>query len=119
MRWLLSAPPMLALMAACSASGRDGPGEVRHLHEFTPTAFHNGFCATTPPVLRVEPGDTIRTTTIDASGTDDRGVTRGKAGNPQTGPFYVVGATPGTTVAVLAVRDTPRRRHSHCKGRGR
>ena len=69
-------------------------------NEFTPTAFYNEFSATTPPVLRVEPGDTIRTVTIDAAGTDYRGVTRGKAGNPQTGPFYVVGAAPGDTVAV-------------------
>ncbi len=103
-RWLLSALPMLALMAACERAGGTAPEGMRHFHEFTPTAFHNEFSPTTPPVLRVEPGDTIRTTTIDASGTDDRGVTRGKAGNPQTGPFYVVGATPGTTVAVHVAR---------------
>ena len=87
------------------ASWEATPPTVRHqLHEFTPTAFYNEFSATTPPVLRIEPGDTIRTATIDAAGTDDRGVTRGKAGNPQSGPFYVVGAAPGETVAVHVTR---------------
>ena len=105
MKWVLTALPMLALVAACQRAGEATPPTVRHqLHEFTPTAFYNEFSATTPPVLRVEPGDTIRTATIDAAGTDDRGVTRGKAGNPQTGPFYVVGAAPGETVAVHVTR---------------
>ena len=105
MKWVLTALPMLALVAACQRAGEATPPTVRHqIHEFTPTAFYNEFSATTPPVLRVEPGDTIRTATIDAAGTDYRGVTRGKAGNPQTGPFYVVGAAPGETVAVHVTR---------------
>jgi amidase len=103
--WVLTALPMLALVAACQRAGGATQSTVRHqVHEFTPAAFHNEFSANTPPVLRVEPGDTIRTTTIDAAGSDYRGVSRGKAGNPQTGPFYVVGAAPGGTVAVHVTR---------------
>ena len=96
---------MLALAAACERAAETTPDVVRHQrHEFTPTAFYNEFSATTPPALRVEPGDTIRTKTIDAAGTDYEGVTRGKPGNPQTGPFYVVGAAPGDTLAVHITR---------------
>ena len=88
---------MFALVAACQRPGGATSSAVRHcLHEFTPTKFYNEFSGSTPPVLRIEPGDTIRTTTIDAAGTDYKGVTRGKPGNPQTGPFYVMGRRPAT-----------------------
>lgn len=73
-------------------------------HAFTPTAFHREFSARTRPVLHVAPGDTIATTTVDAGGTDARGVTRVLGGNPETGPFYVDGAMPGDTLVVHLVR---------------
>jgi acetamidase/formamidase len=101
---LLTALPVLALVACQGAGGTATEQARRQVHEFNPTVFHNEFSATTPPVLRVEPGDGIRTTTLDAAGSDERGVTRGKAGNPQTGPFFLVGATPGTTLAVHITR---------------
>jgi len=105
LKWVLTALLMFALVAACQRPGDTTPDVVHHQrHEFTPTVFYNEFSATTPPALRVEPGDTIRTKTIDAAGTDYEGVTRGKAGNPQTGPFYVVGAAPGDTLAVHITR---------------
>ena len=74
------------------------------LHEFTPNVFHNAFAATTVPVLRVSSGDSIHLTTIDAAGTDEKGVRRADAGNPQTGPFYIDGAEPGDTVAIYITR---------------
>jgi acetamidase/formamidase len=99
---------LLALLAGLAAFQRRAtPGQVtvRHQrHEFTPAVFHNKFAATSPPVLRVSPGDTIHTTTIDAAGTDEKGVRRAEAGNPQTGPFYIIGAEPGDTVAVHLTR---------------
>ena len=73
-------------------------------HEFSPTVFHNEFAATAAPALHVSAGDTIHTTTIDATGTDEKGVRRASAGNPQTGPFYVDGAEPGDTIAVRLTR---------------
>jgi acetamidase/formamidase len=69
-------------------------------HEFAPTRFERRFSGLTSPVLRVAPGDTIHTTTVDAGGTDETGVRRSSGGNPQTGPFYVEGAMPGDTLAV-------------------
>lgn len=61
------------------------------------------------PVLRITPGDTVITTTVDASGldADERQATEG--GNPMTGPFYVEGAEAGDTLVVHLDRLTPNR----------
>lgn len=69
-------------------------------HEFAPTKFYRQFSALNEPVLRVAPGDTIHTTTVDAGGADEHGVKRVLGGNPQTGPFYIEGAEPGDTLVV-------------------
>jgi acetamidase/formamidase len=69
-------------------------------HEFVPTTFHRQFSASIPPVLRIWPGDTVHTTTVDAGGTDEKGVTRVLGGNPQTGPFYIETALPGDVLVV-------------------
>ncbi len=73
-------------------------------HEFKPTVFYRQFSAFNPPVLTVNPGDTIHTTTVDAAGTDQDGVTRVLGGNPQTGPFYIESAVPGDTLVVHILR---------------
>jgi amidase len=69
-------------------------------HEFVPTTFHRQFSAANKPVLSVAPGDTIHTTTVDAGGTDEKGVTRVLGGNPETGPFYIETAVPGDVLVV-------------------
>jgi len=69
-------------------------------HEFTPSRFEREFSSRTAPVLTVWPGDTVHTTTVDAGGADEKGVTRVLGGNPQTGPFYIQGAMPGDVLAV-------------------
>lgn len=76
---------------------RSGPAQR---HEFTPTTFYRQFSAYTKPVLTIWPGDTVHTTTVDAGGADEKGVTRSLGGNPQTGPFYVETAMPGDLLAV-------------------
>lgn len=73
-------------------------------HEFTPSTFYRQFSAANKPVLTVSPGDTIHTTTVDAGGTDEKGVTRVLGGNPETGPFYVETAGPGDTLVVHITR---------------
>ncbi len=73
-------------------------------HEFTPTIFYRQFSPTNKPVLTVAPGDNIHTTTVDAGGTDEKGVPRVLGGNPETGPFYVETAAPGDTLAVHLTR---------------
>lgn len=69
------------------------------LHEFEPTHFHVTI-GSHEPVLRVRSGDVIRTWTVDSSGYDHRGEDVTAGGNPQTGPFYLVGAEPGDTLRV-------------------
>ena len=73
-------------------------------HDFVPTAFHLYFSSRAEPVLRIHPGDTVRTWSVDAGGRDHQGVRRSPGGNPQTGPFYVEGAMPGDTLAVRLTR---------------
>jgi len=80
---------------------RTGPPER---HEFTPATFYRQFSAETKPVLTVWPGDTVHTTTVDAGGTDENGVTRVLGGNPETGPFFVQTAMPGDVLVVHFTR---------------
>src|SRR3984893_17903817 len=69
-------------------------------HEFTPTVFYRQFSPLYKPVLTVNPGDTIHTTTVDAGGDDEHHIKRVAGGNPQTGPFYIQSAVPGDTLVV-------------------
>ncbi len=69
-------------------------------HEFTPTVFYRQFSPLNKPVLRAAPGDTIHTTTVDAGGVDENGVTRVLGGNPETGPFFIETAAPGDVLVV-------------------
>ena len=77
----------------------DKPAAPRTL-DFEPKEFHRVFSSTIEPVLRIWPGDTVRTWTVDAGGVDAKGQTRIIGGNPQTGPFYVEGAMPGDLLVV-------------------
>ena len=78
-------------------------------HHFEPTVYHIAL-GTHEPVLHIESGDTVVTTTVDNSGrdADNQAVTKG--GNPQTGPFYIKGATSGDTLAVHFNRVAPNRK---------
>jgi acetamidase/formamidase len=69
-------------------------------HDFVPTTYSNEFSPHRAPVLTIWPGDSVRTTTLDSGGVDQHGKTRALFGNPQTGPFYVMGAGPGDVLAI-------------------
>ena len=77
---------------------------VAKRHEFVPTTFSRQFSALNKPVLTIIPGDSVHTTTVDAGGKDEKGVTRVLGGNPETGPFYVETAAPGDTLTVHFTR---------------
>ena len=68
-------------------------------HELEPKVFHN-VIGTASPAVRVHPGDTVRTWSIDSAGKDSAGRTRASAGNPLTGPVFVEGAVNGDTLVV-------------------
>jgi amidase len=89
-------PAQYAFTATRVAERRGKPRR----HDFTPSVFYRTFASTTKPVLTVGAGDTIATWTVDAGGFDAKGAPRVAGGNPQTGPFYVEGATPGDTLVV-------------------
>jgi acetamidase/formamidase len=73
-------------------------------HDFTPTVFYRQFSPHNKPVLTINPGDTVHTTTVDAGGIDHNSEPRVMGGNPQTGPFYINTAMPGDTLVVHITR---------------
>lgn len=82
-------------------------------HEFAPTEYHNTL-GPHPPVLRIQPGDTVVTTTVDARGFDARREQVARRGNPQTGPFFVEGAEPGDTLVMRLDQIKPNREYGFC-----
>jgi acetamidase/formamidase len=77
-------------------------------HHFTPSHYYNTI-GSHAPVLRVAPGDSVITTTVDARGQDQSGVKVTPGPNPMTGPFFIEGAEPGDTLVVHLDRLTPNR----------
>jgi len=77
-------------------------------HHFSPTRYHRTL-GPHEPVLHIADGDTVFTTTVDASGRDASGAAVTPGGNPQTGPFYVDGAEPGDTVEMHLEQLIPNR----------
>lgn len=76
------------------------PTRSAQLHAFTPKDYSNTFSADRAPVLVIWPGDSVQTKTLDSGGVDEKGITRALFGNPQVGPFFVVGAEAGDTLAI-------------------
>jgi acetamidase/formamidase len=86
------------------------PTGASKLHVFEPDHFYGNFSGATPPALRIFPGDTVQTKTVDCNGVDEHDVHRTLAyNNPQTGPFYVEGAMVGDTIAVHFTKIRPNR----------
>lgn len=94
-------PETHSFTAARIAPPHSGPPQR---HEFTPTVFYRQFSPSNKPVLTISPGDTVHTTTVDAGGTDEKGITRVLGGNPETGPFFIESAMPGDVLAVHLTR---------------
>jgi acetamidase/formamidase len=74
------------------------PGGATHVWHGGP--HRSAFSAAFSPVLRINPGDQVQTTTLDNMGFDSVGGRPGWPPNPQTGPFYVAGAQPGDVLVV-------------------
>ena len=94
---LLSIAGLSLARPAVAAEVRYDPGDKVY---FT-------YCYAHPPALRIKPGDSVITSTRDASN-DAFSVSDTSVApkldltkvNPQTGPFYVEGAEPGDTLEV-------------------
>ncbi|HEY6414021.1 MAG TPA: acetamidase/formamidase family protein [Edaphobacter sp.] len=76
------------------------PSAAPQSHDFAPTVFYRQFSPFNKPVLTINPGDTVHTTTVDAGGNDHDSQKRVMGGNPQTGPFFIQSAMPGDILAV-------------------
>jgi len=83
-----------------------GYGET---HRFIPAKYHNTFSSAHAPVLRIKPGDRVITKTVDAWGFDSQGTKVGERPNPQTGPFFIVGAERGDVLIVKLEKIEPNR----------
>jgi acetamidase/formamidase len=89
---------------------------TRHHLDPTPSTTAQVFSRELPPVLTVEPGDTVRLRTLDASGHLERQQVPGQdvptmfavgRGHCLTGPIEVRGACPGDVLAVRFVSMRP------------
>lgn len=87
---------------AVAISGVRPQGSTRQptTHDFVPDRHHLQFSGRNAPVLRIAPGDRVRTSTLDNEGKDGAGAWRAMPGNTLTGPFWVEGAMPGDTLVV-------------------
>ena len=92
------APPQTYKFTATLAPSR--PTAAPQRHEFAPTVFYRSYSALNKPVLTINPGDTVHTTTVDAAGNDLNNVRRSAGGNPETGPFYIQSAMPGDILVI-------------------
>jgi amidase len=77
-------------------------------HVFTPERYYTTM-GSHPLALRIAPGDTVVTTTVDSIGQDATGEPVTPGFNPMTGPFLVEGAAPGDTLVVRLDRLVPNR----------
>jgi amidase len=77
-------------------------------HHFTPSTYHHTF-GSHDSVLTLSSGDVLHTTTVDASGRDQRDEAVTEGGNPLTGPFLIEGAEPGDTLVVRIRAVRPNR----------
>lgn len=94
-----SAFAILALAAAAPAAAEQ--------HTFVPKEGVQTF-AVRPPVLRIKPGDTVKTETFSKPGDYYDPKTAGPWPG-EVGPFYIEGAAPGDTLVVKVLSLTPNR----------
>lgn len=76
------------------------PGSAPTRRTYWPETFSNTFNADLAPAMIIRPGDVVATRTIDSGGIDEHGNVVALYGNPQTGPFFVMGAKAGDVLAV-------------------
>lgn len=72
-------------------------GEVHH---FKPESYELTFSSHAKPALKIRPGDTVVTTSVDSEGGDENRKIVGPKWNALTGPFVVEGAKRGDTLVV-------------------
>ena len=92
---------VVALVALCMA---DQEFPAAQSQQIVAKTYYNTFSRAHPVLARIQPGEVVRTKTIDASGRDDTGTVRASPPNPLTGPFYVEGAEAGDGLVIRFTR---------------
>ena len=82
---------------------------IAETHRLAPSVFFNTYSAAHTPVMRIKSGDLVMTAVVDDMGVDARGMKVAEGPNPQTGPFFIVGAEPGDLLVVTIDRLAPNR----------
>ena len=101
---LIASSPTLSIPVTLDGRRAAVRPSAATVHDYDPQHFQNFYSPTLVPVLRIFPGDSVRTRTLDSRGQDRDGSPRAPRGNPLTGPFYVEGAMPGDTLVVHLTR---------------
>lgn len=97
---LITSSPVLTLPVTLEGKHPATRPAAPAVHNYDPQTFTNFYSPTLKPVLRLFPGDTVKSRTLDSRGHDRDGKPRAPRGNPLIGPFYVEGAMPGDTLVV-------------------
>jgi amidase len=99
--------PALGLLPVALAVALSGPAVAAEIKYDPGDNVKYTYCHAHQPVARIKPGDSVVTSTKDASGdvftVNDKTLAPRldlTKVNPQTGPFYVEGAEPGDTLVV-------------------
>jgi len=80
------------------------PHRAPMTHDLMPDSYTTQFTGNAPPILRLVPGDIVRTTTLDNEGRDSDLKWQGMPGNTLTGPFFIEGAKPGDTLVIHLIK---------------
>jgi acetamidase/formamidase len=75
------------------------PPAAPKTYNFEPNVAYGTYSAAEPPNLRIFPGDTVNTRTMDQA-RDANIIRHGSGGDANIGPFYIEGALPGDTLVV-------------------
>ena len=85
-------------IAAASLLAATAYGAV---HTVVNEVNYHTFSKDHPVLVRIRPGDSVVTKTVDSAGFDEKGIRHTKThGNPLTSPFYVEGAESGDAISV-------------------
>ncbi|WP_435005537.1 zinc-dependent metalloprotease [Tundrisphaera lichenicola] len=83
---------VLAALVAIATTGES--------HTVSASTYFRTFSRSHPVLLRIKPGDSVITRTLDSAGLDEKDEKRSEPYNPLTGPFFIEGAEPGDSLVV-------------------
>jgi acetamidase/formamidase len=80
--------------------------------DFKPTVYYREYSSANPVSMKIKPGDTINTESVDAGGFDKEGQKKSERGNPLTGPFFIESVAAGDAIAVTITKITMNRNYA-------